>query len=370
MAKRVYHTKLPKIVKLPSGSYHAKVFSHIDENGKRIYQSFTNPDYDALVLELAQFKIEKKNERIALKAKKEEKSTMTVGQMLDNYISSKESILSPATIREYKRMRNKNFPGIINKNVDDLTQIDIQREINESSKTRSPKTLRNMHGLLSAALSVYRPDFKLLTTLPKKVKPDIQIPSEAEMKRVFEHVRDSEMEIPIYLAACCGLRRSEISALSWSHVDLKKRTITVTEALVRNEDDEYVPKKTKSPAGKRIIRMFPFVYDVLAKQPQKSGSVTNLLPYQIYDRWVKIIRETGIRHYRFHDLRHYTVSVMLALNIPKNYIADYMGHETEDMIDNVYGHIMKEHKTSFEDKLQTYFTSLISDKCETKSETK
>ena len=45
-----------------------------------------------------------------------------------------------------------------------------------------------------------------------------------------------------------------------------------------------------------------------------------------------------------HDLRHYLVSVMLSLNIPKMYIADYVGHADEHMIDTVYGHIMASKK--------------------------
>ena len=50
---------------------------------------------------------------------------------------------------------------------------------------------------------------------------------------------------------------------------------------------------------------------------------------------------------------------MLSLNMPKNYIADYMGHETENMIDRVYGHIMKEAKQSFEDRVNEYYTALF-----------
>ena len=71
------------------------------------------------------------------------------------------------------------------------------------------------------------------------------------------------------------------------------------------------------------------------------------------------MRRNGLPEYRFHDLRHYTVSVMLALNIPKKYIADYVGHESENMIDEVYGHIMASKKTSVEDQMQEYFSKFL-----------
>lgn len=50
---------------------------------------------------------------------------------------------------------------------------------------------------------------------------------------------------------------------------------------------------------------------------------------------------------------------MLSLNIPKKYIADYVGHETEDMIDLVYGHIMQSKKTSVEDLLNDYYSNVF-----------
>jgi len=50
------------------------------------------------------------------------------------------------------------------------------------------------------------------------------------------------------------------------------------------------------------------------------------------------------------------------MNIPKNYIADYMGHETENMIDKVYGHITKEKKSKVEDQLEEYYTNLMQHK--------
>ena len=51
---------------------------------------------------------------------------------------------------------------------------------------------------------------------------------------------------------------------------------------------------------------------------------------------------------------------MLSLNVPKKYIADYVGHETENMIDQVYGHIMASKKSSVQDQLQSYFSGVFS----------
>ena len=46
---------------------------------------------------------------------------------------------------------------------------------------------------------------------------------------------------------------------------------------------------------------------------------------------------------------------MIFLDIPKKYIADYVGHENGKMIDQVYDHVMKDEKATFTDQLQEYF---------------
>jgi integrase len=78
-------------------------------------------------------------------------------------------------------------------------------------------------------------------------------------------------------------------------------------------------------------------------------------PNSITDGFAELLKRNGIPHYRFHDLRHYAVSTMLLLNIPKKYIADYVGHETEHMIDTVYGHIMRDKKDDLMDVVNAHF---------------
>jgi|GEM_PF-162409 Integrase len=373
--KKINKTKLPKITQLPSGSYTTKVFVEKDDSGRRVYKSITDPDYDKVAAQAAQFKLDKKQEKLdADDEPQDPKDIFLLGQAFDSYISSKTNILSPSTIREYKRIRRSYFQNLMSLPISAVTQQLIQESLNADALNLSPKSLRNNHGLLSAVLAAYNPSLKLTTTLPRKVKPDIEIPSTEEMARVFDYATGTDMEIPIYLAACCGMRRSEIAALKWSDVNLKKKKITIREALVINDEAEYVLNGTKSTDSKRIIRIFPFVLSALEKSPVKEGSVTNLPIYMLYNKWQDIQDALKMHHYRFHDLRHYTASVMLMLNIPKKYIADYLGHKTEAMVEAVYGHIMREAKSTFEDTLQDYFTKMVDNvknaKSETKSETR
>ena len=60
-------------------------------------------------------------------------------------------------------------------------------------------------------------------------------------------------------------------------------------------------------------------------------------------------------HFRFHDLRHYNVSVMLSMGIPTNYIIERTGHNTENMVKTVYGHTMSEKQKEIAEQLDNFF---------------
>ncbi len=336
-----------KITRLPSGSYRARV--HIG-NGK--YKSITGKDKKAVQLEAAQLEAELTSDVLSPKA------AMTLSAAVDGYIEQKLNVLSPSTIRGYRAVQRNAMPDLMAMELREIDAEVVQRAVNDFAKNHSPKYVRNAYGLISTTLAAYLPELRLKITLPQKQKTEIEIPTEEEVQKIFEYVKGTEMELPIRLGACCGMRRSEILGLKWEDIDLKEGIINISEALVLDENNQTVSKGTKSIAGTRTIRIYPFVKDVFKNTPKEGKYITSLTGIQITKRFAKILKDCGIRHYTFHALRHYLVSVMLSLNVPKSYIADYVGHETEHMIDAVYGHIMARKKTSVEDALQSYFSQI------------
>lgn len=353
------NTKLPAIKQLPSGAYHASVYSHTDADGKRRYESFTSYDYNQVLLEVAQFKADKKRAKVTNRK-------LTLRDAMQEYIDIATPLASPATIRPYLSIHRNCLKLIMDVCIDDLTQDMILRAINEDKKRLSIKTLKNVNSLLRLTLEHFRPDFHYKVNLNKteNKKKEIQVPTEDEVRVLLKATQGTRMEIPIILASCLGMRPSEISALVWDDFDFSSGVLSVSRAVVRSKDNKYVEKGTKTDAGTRTIRLFPLVLDAMksayAQSEDKSGYIC-INPSKITDSFSKIRRQTGLRkEMRFYDLRHYVVSVMLALNIPKNYIADYVGHENEKMIDEVYGHIMAKKKTSVEDVMYNYFSGVFS----------
>lgn len=340
-----------KIIQLPSGNFNAKVYDYTDENKKRHYESITAPSKREVKQLIAEFQVQRE-------AAKQNRFEMSVETAIKKYIESKNNILSPSTIRGYKKILANNLQDLMDKDINTLTTEIIQTEINKEASNHAPKTVRNMYGLLSATLSMFLPNRSFKVQLPPKQKKEIEIPTEEEVALILKSSKDTDIEIPVYLAAYCGMRASEISALTWQDVDLKNKTIRIHKANVLNDKGVYVTKGTKTLAGTRTIPIFIPLYKLLSKVKFKTGKLTEITPQSISKKFTALLKNKDIKHYRFHDLRHYTVSVMLSLNIPKNYIADYVGHESEKMIDEVYGHIMKNAKSNFMDIANKHFTKM------------
>lgn len=353
--------------KLPSGSWRCLVYSHTEtvkgkdgiEKQKRIYESFTSDDPSAAGKREAEYAAAK----YALNKKEKSKvSHKTYGECLNDYIENRTAVLSPSTIREYKRSRRCDLQDLADMRICDLTQAIIQKSINRESQTHSPKSVRNMHGLLSAVLKEYRPNFALNTTLPQKVRPKIHVPTDAEIQALMTYIEDTEMEIPILLAAFGPMRRGEICALDSMHIN--KNIVHVAYAIVLNDKNEWVRKSTKTYDGDRLIEFPDFV---IKKLEHKSGQIVNLLPSQISDRFSDVLKRAGIPHFRFHDLRHYNASVSHALGIPDQYIMKRGGWASDAVLKNVYRHTMSDRTEQMNQIANDHFINLCNTKCNTTS---
>lgn len=197
---------------------------------------------------------------------------MTVGAAVDRYIESKSSILSPSTVLGYKRTK-KRMEDIIGVQLNDLTQEKIQRWVNQLAKDHSPKTVANAHGLLSAVLKEYRPSMTLRTTLPSKVKAEIQIPSEAEIRAILKECRGTKYELPIMLAVWLSLRQSEILGLEWRDID--GDTLKIRRAIVLGEDGP-AQKGTKTYSGTRPLHIPAYIRELLDRQPRSGDRIVNM----------------------------------------------------------------------------------------------
>lgn len=311
-----------KIEKLPSGSYRIRkmykgqtytiVFDHKPTQKEAM---------QAMAAELD--KIQEKYESLTFRA------------AAQKYINSKKNVLSPSTIRGYSGIVRQISDAFLNNNIYDITALDVQAEINRFAESCSPKTVRNHHGFLSAVLGYFRPDLKLHTTLPQKVKTEPYIPSDDDVRKILEYAKGTEYEIPIILA-CYGMRRSEICALTLD--DINGDVVSITKAKVQDENLEWVTKTTKTTASTREI-VIPME---IADKIREKGYVYKMSPGEITKFLEATQKKLGIPLFSIHKLRHYFASKMSAMNIPEEDIMRFGGWETDYVMKGVYRHAMED----------------------------
>ena len=343
--------------KLPSGSWRCLIYDYTDSNGKRIYKSFTSTDPSPK----GKREAEALATQYALTKEQHIRSNLTFGNAMASYIADRSSVLAVSTIREYKRMCQADLAPLHDVKLSDITQEFIQEFINEKAKDKSPKTVRNIHGMISAVLRTYKPDMAINTSLPQRIPPKLYIPTDSDIKILLNSINNDDMMIAILLAAFGPMRRSEICGLE--DTDFSGNIAHIQRAVVLDENNNWVDKTTKSYAGDRYI---PFPDFVCAKIRERKGRIVHLKPNQISDRFIDIIRASGLPHFRFHDLRHYCASIQHALGIPDAYIMQRGGWGSDTVLKQVYRHALSDKAETMNDIANEHFSSLCNTKCNTK----
>lgn len=265
-----------------------------------------------------------------------------MGEAIDRYIASVTNVLSPTTILEYESERRTRFQSMMGVRLCDLTNDIIQNAINKDAEKVSPKTIRNGFSLVSKVLKKYHKDLVIDVTLPAKVKTDITLPSDEHIKLALKRAEGKDMYTAILLAAFLGLRRSEICALTQDDVDYENSMIRVNKTMLKTKKEldgnKFVIKhKTKTYLSTRYVEAPPILINHLTKENRTNGRLVRMNPDSVTKEWARIREACGF-HCRFHDLRHYTASIMKAVGMPDKNAMEVMGHATRNMLDRVYQH--------------------------------
>ncbi len=335
---------MAKAKKLPSGNWRVQATKTI--NGIKMRKSFTDTDRrkaeraaEDWCYELTEnFNIE----------------NLTLDKAYERYIATKKNILSPSTIRNYKKLHENHLQDIMQIKVARLTNEDIQRSINLYAANHSPKSVRNCHGLLSAVIKMFRPGFDLHTTLPQKEKKPLFIPTDDDINKLITATKGTNYYLPILLAAFGGMREGEICALTSD--DILENQIIINKSMVCDSEGKWHIKSPKTYSSNRTVEMPSFVMDEIKG---KEGKLVVYTPHSLSIGFNKILKKNNLPHFRFHDLRHYYVSSLHALNIPDKYIMAQGGWATNYTMQNVYNHVIAARQSEFSNTITTHFETLL-----------
>lgn len=284
--------RAPKARKLPSGSWYCRV--RVGGGDVSITRS---TEAEAIAEAMAvKVGIKEKSQSIVTLQK------VTVHQAIDNYISARENVLSPSTVSFYRAVQRTRFQAIMDKKISEISQRQWQQIVNAEARRCSAKTLKNAWGLLRSVITEAT-DQHMNVRLPQVVEKNRPFLDPDQIPKFVQAVKGTEVEIPALLGLS-SLRRSEILALKWDNVNLRKGTISVEGAAVIGPEGKLVHKETnKNTSSRRVVPIIAPLRIALENVPVKKGLVVDVPPNSIYKQINEICRNSGLPEIGVHGLR-------------------------------------------------------------------
>lgn len=321
-----------------------------------------------------------------------EPSKLTLGKWLDLWSAEYLVSVKPRTVETYQAaIKNHIKPNLGAVKLSALTAVDIQRFYNNATNAAtgeplSPKSLRNIHGVLHKALEkavslgyinhnpADRPE------LPKVEQEEIKPLDTEQIRKFLASIKGHKYETLYTVILFTGLREGEALGLSWDCVDFKAGTLTIKQQLqiVSGTGGEYRLAPTKTSKW-RVLTPAPFVMQLLKHQHTdqarlrlNAGSAwdnpmnlvfTNelghhLAKHTVYANFKRLAAEAGVPDARVHDLRHTFATMSLKNGDSIREVQDALGHSTSAFTLQVYSHTTAEMKRESANRMEQFITQV------------
>ena len=280
--------------------------------------------------------------------------------------------VSPTTLSRYQGMINRYInPLLGSMQVQQLTTLAVQSWVNglkvspASGKEMSAATIKHTYHVLKGAMDkavlagiIPRSPCQGIM-LPKGEKKAAIVYDEQQIQQLIKAAKGTEMELPIDMELCLGLRRGELLGLQWEDVDWKKGKIHIirTRVVVNGKS---VVKDPKTATSKRTIDVPARLMEKL-KQHQRICQMNRLrmgedytatdfiivhpdgkpiYPEYLSQMLTKLQKKYDLPQCRFHDLRHLCASIMLMQGVNVKVAQERLGHKDISTTLNIYSHVL------------------------------
>jgi integrase len=171
---------------------------------------------------------------------------------------------------------------------------------------------------------------------------------------------EPEFATMLFVAATTGCRRGELCGLKWSDVDLEDGSLVVRRAVsdlpgqveIRSTKTGLVRRMALDAATSAVlavqnelaakrcaevgVRLGPETF-IWSDAPDYSEP---LRPGRVTSRFAELRDELGLEGIRFHHLRHFAATVMLAGGVDVRTVAGRLGHSRPTLTLQTYAHVM------------------------------
>lgn len=307
----------------------------------------------------------------------------TVAEVVQEHI---DLLIRPSsgTVKTYQVMLDRHVRDVIGHiPVDKLDYRHLNHWVKSMvKKGKAPKTIHNVHGLISAAMNTA----EMLQYIQRNPCRGVQLPNvdkaedeamfltHAEFNMILEAMGERYKILTNFLVMT-GTRFGEATALKVADVDLlsKPPTVRVNKAWKRDGQSQFYIGATKTGAGKRTIGLNPALVDLLIPlvasrsgdellfATPKGEQIIHRLYWHFY--WVPAVKAARVRGLkkspRIHDLRHTHASWLIQDGVSLFTISRRLGHASTRTTEQVYGHLMPEALQAGADATERAITGFV-----------
>lgn len=281
--------------------------------------------------------------------------TILMNDLFDEYLVEVKQIVQPSTYNGYMKSIN----GALRKPFGSTQIRHISPKLIKEwilNYKATAKTIKNhltpLNAVLGTALNdglihdnpLKRLDVSLLLKHKPKSEHDIDPFSIEEINTILSVANDLEKNL-FQFAFFTGLRTSELIGLRWDDVDFKTKVVNISRAVIQGKE-----KGTKTKKGIRTIPLLPPALEALKRQRELTGfkkgrvfvnPITNnsfTSDKQVRESlWRPLIRRADVRYRNPYQTRHTFASMLISKGENIWMVANYMGHENTQMIQQHYG---------------------------------
>lgn len=345
------------VKKLPSGSYRWQVTLGFDDQGKQLLKSGTE-------------KTKKDADRARVQAVADQQrgllpvpSQIRIAEWLPRWLELKRPNLAPKTLANYAYVIERHLgPLLGHRRLQDLKPSEVRGAyVKLADQGFSKSLLHQVRVILRQALQealldeIVSRNVADVARLPNFKRSRTARALDAREVTVFlKAAQQHRLGLLFEFVIASGLRRGEVCALKWAHIDLDKGLLRVRENItVVNGQATLGTPKTES--GVRDLHLAPETVALLRRQWTAQQTTAEhvftgvdgrrLYPDSLTKLAGRLARQAGLGAVRFHDLRHTYASLMLSMGVPMEVVSEKLGHSRPSTTADIYRHVfLEEHE--------------------------
>ena len=192
--------------------------------------------------------------------------------------------------------------------------------------------------------------------LPKRQKYKSDVYSMDEIQKVLQLTKGTPLYVVSLLGFGLGLRRGELTALTWDDVDLENNIIHIRQnmVVVNGKPELKSPKSESSIRDINISGAMQYELAMLKRKQSEDGILFTKnnyvvkrrdgLPYNpnsITQAWNRFTKRNNMKHIRLHDMRHTNATTMIEEGVSIKTVQERLGHSDISTTMNTYAHVTK-----------------------------